>query len=745
MVFVIFLFLFYRSVWIVIDFEKYKFAKNDVIYDIETYPNVYTFTYYSVLNGEMNTFEISNYRNDTEEFLEYLRNVKRNNLRLVGFNNLGFDYPVIHWILEKARVAKQDGKQLKVTANQIYKYAMKVIDSKKGDGFGISVKAEDIILPQLDLYKINHFDNRAKATSLKLLEFNMRSKNIEDLPFEVGSTLSKSEIDTLVKYNKHDVKETYKFYLHCLDAILFREDLSVKYGFDCTNLNDTKIGEQFFMRKIEAETPTAFYEINEYGKRIVKQTKRDSINIKECIFPYIRFKRPEFQALLEWLKSQTITETKGVFNDIEEHLLGDLSKYVEFKTKRIGFKNKLKVNNKGVQQNDFDLDDIEHRNELERLKEDFLSLHPKAVFEEKQKTKTQNRVSVNAIYNVIENVHVIIDGFRLDIGTGGIHGSIRGQVHTDDNYTIVDYDVASYYPNMAIANRVYPEHLNERFCDSYEDFYKERGNYAKGTGENLAIKLGLNATYGNSNNQFSPFYDPKYTMTITIGGQLSLCMLIEKLIDECDIKMIQANTDGITFKCHNDNLETMRDIISRWERVTNLTMEENQYQSMYLRDVNNYIAIYKEGGKLKSKGAYEYKDLAWHKNMSALVIPMAVDYEITGKGCAKDFILNHKNEFDFMLRAKVPRSSKLITVDENGIETQQQNICRYYPCKDGEKLIKLMPDSIGGWKQLGIDTEWKIKVCNDMDNFQWDIDYDYYIKEVNKLLEPFKEEVYKYE
>ena len=81
-----------------IDFEKYKFAKNDVIYDIETYPNVYTFTYYSVLDGEMNTFEISNYRNDTEEFLEYLRNVKRNNLRLVGFNNLGFDYPVIHWV-----------------------------------------------------------------------------------------------------------------------------------------------------------------------------------------------------------------------------------------------------------------------------------------------------------------------------------------------------------------------------------------------------------------------------------------------------------------------------------------------------------------------------------------------------------------------------------------------------------------------------------------------------------------------
>ena len=66
MVLVIFYFCFI-GVFRVIDFEKYKFAKNDVIYDIETYPNVYTFTYYSVLTGEMNTFEISNYRNDTED------------------------------------------------------------------------------------------------------------------------------------------------------------------------------------------------------------------------------------------------------------------------------------------------------------------------------------------------------------------------------------------------------------------------------------------------------------------------------------------------------------------------------------------------------------------------------------------------------------------------------------------------------------------------------------------------------
>ena len=97
-----------------------------------------------------------------------------------------------------------------------------------------------------------------------------------------------------------------------------------------------------------------------------------------------------------------------------------------------------------------------------------------------------------------------------------------------------------------------------------------------------------------------------------------------------------------------------------------------------------------------------------------------------------------------MLRAKVPRSSKLVTVDSDGVETLQQNICRYYPSITDLKLVKLMPDdkSDDGWKRLGIDTDWNIKVCNNMDDFHWDIDYDYYINEAEKLLLPLKETIY---
>ena len=43
----------------------------------------------------------------------------------------------------------------------------------------------------------------------------------------------------------------------------------------------------------------------------------------------------------------------------------------------------------------------------------------------------------------------------------------------------------------------------------------------------------------------------------------------------------------------------------------------------------------------------------------------------------------------------------------------------------------------GEERRLGIMTEWDVKVCNNMKDFTWEINYDYYIGEALKLLEPF--------
>lgn len=145
--------------------------------------------------------------------------------------------------------------------------------------------------------------------------------------------------------------------------------------------------------------------------------------------------------------------------------------------------------------------------------------------------------------------------------------------------------------------------------------------------------------------------------------------------------------------------------------------------------------------KVKRKGAYQYEGLGWHMNQSALVIPMAAEAAMIKGIGIRQFIEDHYNAgniFDFMLRTKVPRSSSLVLEFEDGRVEQQQNICRYYPSKNGGKLIKLMPalpDSEDKTdRRLGIDTAWNVKTCNNMQQFDGDIDFDYYVQEAEKLV-----------
>lgn len=676
----------------------------DWVYDIETYPNIFSVVFNDTQSSEGWIFEISDRRDDSKALRKFMARLYRNKDRMIGFNNIGFDYPVIHFML----------KNPWATYSDIYDRAMDVIFSE--DKFAYLVREKDMFVPQIDLYKINHFDNKARATSLKMLEFNMLSDNIEDLPFEPGTRLSDDEKDVLIKYNKHDVFQTYEFWKECKGAITFREELSKKYNRNFLNHNDTKIGKDYFIMELEKNNPGCCYKQTKKGRKM-NQTHRKQIDMKDVVFDYIKFDRPEFEAVRQWFLKQTITETKGVFSDILESDLGELAKYAEMVTK------KKKLKDKPTEQ------------EIAEIKQEL----PLAWIEER--LLKSGKISYYKCWNIATCLNTVVDGFRYDFGTGGLHGSIESTVvESNEDVQIIDWDVASYYPNLAIKNRVFPEHLGERFCDIYEDVYNQRKSYAKGTPENAVMKLALNGTYGASNDKFSPFYDPLFTMKITVNGQLSLCMLVEKLLETEGNKVIQLNTDGCTLCIIKEHIEEANRWVKWWEDATGLEMEDAYYSRMMIRDVNNYIAEY-EDGKLKRKGAYEYDGLGWHQNQSALVVKMAAEHALVHGGDIEDFIRGHDNKYDFMLRTKVPRSSRLVLEDSEGNDIPQQNICRYYIAESDYSLVKIMPPlpDKEDERRMGIDKGWNVKVCNDINQFEWDVNYDYYIQEAKKLVDPLVE------
>jgi len=103
----------------------------------------------------MRVFEISDRKNEVEQMLEFLRKVKLEGHYLVGFNCCGYDYPLLHFILEKARKAFAKNEKLNITIKEIYKYNQSLFEQMKNSQFGTQIRTDDVIIPQIDLFLIH--------------------------------------------------------------------------------------------------------------------------------------------------------------------------------------------------------------------------------------------------------------------------------------------------------------------------------------------------------------------------------------------------------------------------------------------------------------------------------------------------------------------------------------------------------------------------------------------------------------
>jgi len=478
---------------------------NAVVYDIETLPNVFTLAAELLNDGVSSVWEISHQRDDRQALMQWFNYLATTQTAMIGFNSIHFDYPVIHWLFNNPHA----------TVEQIYEKAMSIIRSD--DRFGHTIWDRDRFAPQIDLFKLHHFDNRAKTTSLKALQINMRSPTVVDSPVEFGTHLTREQIDRdLIPYNRHDVQETKRFAHHSMSAINFRIGLIPQFGIEVLNFNDTKIGEKMLEQRLGDDV---CYD-RSTGRKQKRQTPRYRIALSDVIFPYVRFNNPEFQRVLDFMRAQVLTPD--------------------------------------------DLDD------------------PDAPI----KTK-----------GVFSGLSANVGGVQFDFGTGGVHASVSSQRFTaSDEWLIRDIDVVSLYPSIAIVNRLAPAHLGDAFVAAYGSLPAERKEWQKRKGKKCveanSIKLAGNGAYGKSNSKFSFLYDPQFTMTITINGQLMLCMLAEWITSVPTVQIIQVNTDGITYRIHRDYLAQAQALEKQWEAYTCLTLESCFYSRMWIKDVNNYIAEY---------------------------------------------------------------------------------------------------------------------------------------------------------
>jgi hypothetical protein len=199
--------------------------------------------------------------------------------------------------------------------------------------------------------------------------------------------------------------------------------------------------------------------------------------------------------------------------------------------------------------------------------------------------------------------HVKINNGIYRLGIGGLHSSEETVFYkTTEKVSIVDRDVASYYPRLITTLGLYPISCGPNFLVAYNHIIDVRldAKARKIFSRDKGLKIVINGTSGKLSDVWSTFYSPDNTIQMTVSGQLALLMFVE-LLELEGIKVVSANTDGIVMLVPTNKEATYEQIYKYWESISGFTTEETRYKSYYARDVNAYFAV-KLDGKVKKKG-----------------------------------------------------------------------------------------------------------------------------------------------
>jgi hypothetical protein len=624
--------------------------KNHWVMDFETLSNCFVACFIHYKTDETKIFVVHTLKNDIKSLLMFLDDNINNNEWHISFNGLAFDSQITHYIIDnKAKFLNLTGDEI---AKLIYAYAQKLINNQNKKVFS-DYPSWKMKIKQIDLFKLNHWDNMAKLSSLKWIQYSMDWKNVLEMPIHHNTEITTlEEIVMIIEYCLNDVESTKEIMKLSKEQIALRQNLTKEYDIDLYSASEPRISKELFSYFLTKKLNIDKKELREL------RTFRNEIVIKDCILPQIQFETDTFKSVLDYFNSKVIVETKGSLD--------------------------YKLSYKGV----------------------------------------------DTYY-----------------GLGGLHGAKDPGVYkAEPGYTIMTSDVTSYYPNLAIKNGFSPAHLPAKeFLEQYEWFFEERKLIPKSDPKNYVYKIILNSTYGLSNDANSFLYDSFFTMCITVNGQLWLSKLYEMLcLAIPEAVPLMQNTDGLEMIIPESKKELYLKTCKEWESMTNLQLEHDEYSKMILKDVNNYIAVYKNG-KTKCKGLFEFNNLALHKNKSFLVIPKAI-YEFYVNGVKpEDYLSKNTNVYDYCgaVKAKGDWNFKLTEIVQNDNnesvikDTKLQKLNRYYISKTGHKIIKYNPDGREIQTEAG---KWRQTLCNNMDTIDsninnLDINYEYYLERIYKEIE----------
>jgi len=596
--------------------------------DYETLKNCFTGVFEHYKTTETKVFVIHDLRNDLNDFISFLEDNINNKEWHISYNGLAFDGQVTHYIIDN----HQDWSDLSgcEVANVIYRYAQLCIQKSNKKEFS-DYPQWKMKIGQIDVFKLHHWDNPAKRSSLKWIQYSMDWENILDMPIHHETEITTQEqINTILEYCINDVRSTKEIYNRSKSQIGLRKELTMTYNINMFSASEPRISKEIFGYYLSQNLNIPKRDLRKM------RTHRDTIKVSDIILPCVSFTSDEFKSL------------HARFNALEvnaSNLKGSFKYKIDYKGVKthFGLGGAHGAAKKGI---------YESSEDLVILSSDVTSFYPNLAiknkwspghfpkeefcnqyewfFEERKKIPKSN--PMNYVYKIILNSTF---GLSNDINSFfydpelclriTINGQLTLMMLYEQIMERIPGAVALLQNTDGVETIIPREHIDlyMEICKEWED------------------KTNLNLEH-----------------------------------DEYQ-KLVLADVNN--YIGVNNFVEVD---ITKWREL-----KQSQPHYLYKVDKDKFSFA-----PVKLKGRFDFYNLQLHKNKSKLVIPKAIYYYFVHDVLPEDYLDKNKNILDYCIGGKSKGDWKQVArylKDGSFVEDELQKINRYFISTAGKKVIKV--------------------------------------------------------
>lgn len=276
--------------------------KTVLVYDIESFPNLFTC---SILNSENNkiiTYEISEDRNDLGKIV-MLFQLKE--FYFCGFNNKSYDDVIINYLIIKFDDLRY--KPIFEITWLIKSMSDKIIEEPVANWVDYK-----------HAYLFNSFDLMTMSFSaknrvgLKELEVTMGFPNVMEYEGDFSKNVPKGIKNKVIEYNQNDVFATGELLNRKKNDIELRLKLNEKYKINVLSKDNVNMGMEILKKEYLEKTNKTWEDIKDL------KTPCQLVAFKDIIFDFIQYTTPSLQKLLEKLKKVVIDPNNKDFREVFE-------------------------------------------------------------------------------------------------------------------------------------------------------------------------------------------------------------------------------------------------------------------------------------------------------------------------------------------------------------------------------------------------------------------------------------------